>query len=181
MDEGRPRRRAVVLDTSAFVAGLDPFSVDGDVFTVPGVKAEVSRASLSYLRLRTAEESGKLEVRAPGQEAMEEARAISIFMGDAISLSDVDVELIALAIELVREGRETIVITDDYAIQNVARRLGIPFSPVATLGIREELRWVVYCPACHKRFSPDIEPKVCPICGTPLRRKPLRRRKDEAC
>ena len=175
MDEGR-KKKAVVLDTSAFVAGLDPFSIEGDVFTVPGVVNEVIKGSLSYLRLRTAEESGKLNIRAPGREALEEARAISAFMGDAISLSEVDVELIALAIELAREGREVILITDDYSIQNVAKKLGIAFSPVATFGIREELRWIIYCPACRRRFPSDIGSRVCPVCGTPLKRKPMRRR-----
>jgi len=172
---GEERRRAVVLDTSAFLAGLDPFSIDGLVFTVPGVKNEVSRSSLIYLRLKTAEESGRLDVRAPGREALEEARATSAFMGDALSLSDVDLELIALAIELSREGYDVILITDDYSIQNVAKRLGIAFSPVATFGIKEELRWIIYCPACRRRFPPDIGSRVCPVCGTPLRRKPMRR------
>jgi len=170
-------KKAVVLDTSAFVAGLDPFSIDGDVFTVPGVENEVIRSSLSYLRLKMAKESGKLGIRAPSQEALEEARAVSAFLGDAISLSDVDIELIALAIELAREGRDVILVTDDYSIQNVAKRLGISFSPVATFGIKEELRWVVYCPACRRRFPPDIESRLCPICGTLLKRRPLRRRR----
>ena len=173
-DEGS--KRAFVLDSSAFIAGLDPFSVDGDVFTVPGVKHEVSRSSMGWLRLRMAEESGRLIVRAPSEGALEKARAISAFMGDAISLSDVDVELIALAIELAEEGRETTIVTDDYAIQNVARKAGIKFASVATLGIKEELRWMVYCPACYRRFPPDIEVRECPVCGTPLKRKPLGRR-----
>jgi len=176
MDDVERGRKAVVLDASAFLAGLDPFSIEGDVFTVPGVKNEVSRSSLIYLRLRTAEESGKLKIKEPGQEALGEAKAIAAFMGDAISLSDVDVELIALAIELVKEGREVVLITDDYSIQNVVKKLGIPFSPVATFGIKEELRWVVYCPACHRRFSSDIGSRTCPVCGTPLKRRPLKRR-----
>jgi len=170
-----PKKKAIVLDASAFIAGLDPFSLEGHAFTVPGVRSEVSPSSMGSLRLRLAEESGKLTVKEPSSEALEEARKASALLGDAIKLSDVDVELLALAIELKGEGYETLIITDDYAIQNVAKRLGIAFSPVATFGIKEELTWVVYCPACFARFPGDLAVKECPICGTPLKRKPLRK------
>ena len=169
------RKKALVLDASAFIAGLDPFSLDGDVFTVPGVRREVSPSSMGSLRLRLAEESGRLVVRAPGPRALEEARRASALIGDAIRLSDVDVELLALAVELREEGYETTIITDDYAIQNVAKRMGISFAPLATYGIREELEWVVYCPACYRRFPPDPSLRVCPVCGAPLKRKPVRK------
>jgi len=171
----RARRKALVLDASAFIAGLDPFALEGELFTVPGVRREVSPSSMGSLRLKLAEESGKLVVRSPGKEALEEALRASAYMGDAIRLSDVDVELIALAIELRGEGYETTIITDDYAIQNVARRMGISFAPLATHGIREELRWVVYCPACYRHFPPETGLRECPVCGTPLKRKPARK------
>ena len=170
------RRRAFILDSSAFIAGLDPFSLEGEVYTVPGVRSELSPSSMGFLRFKMAEESGRLRVRSPGPRALEEARRASAYMGDAIRLSEVDVEVIALAVELREEGAEVIVVTDDYAIQNVAGRLGVKFSPLATFGIRKELRWVIYCPACHRRFPADQGLRECPICGTPLRRKPERKR-----
>ena len=176
----RVKKKALVLDASAFIAGLDPFALEGDVFTVPGVKKEVSPSSMGSLRLRLAEESGKLVVRSPGREALEEALRASAYMGDAIRLSDVDVELIALAIELKDEGYETTIITDDYAIQNVAKKMGISFASLATYGIKEELRWVVYCPACYRYFPSEAGLKECPICGTPLKRKPARKGHDRA-
>ncbi len=175
-DGGKAKGRAVVLDASAFIAGLDPFSLEGEVFTVPGVKAEVGPSAMGSLRLRMAEESGKLVVRAPSREALEKAREASAYMGDVIKLSEVDLELIALAIELREEGYEPVLATDDYAIQNVAERVGIAYTPLATFGIRERLRWEVYCPACYRRYPPDVDFRECPVCGTPLKRKPVRKR-----
>jgi len=169
-------RKAVVLDASAFIAGLDPLSLDCSAFTVPGVKSELSPGSMSALRLKMAEESGKLIVRQPGEEALRKAREASALMGDAIALSEIDLELIALAIELKEEGYEPVIATDDYAIQNVATEVGVGFAPLGTFGIREELRWIVYCPACFKRYPADVKERKCPICGTPLRRKPIKKR-----
>ena len=174
-EEGR--KKAVVLDASAFIAGLDPFTVDGQAFTVPGVRSEIVPGSMCFLRFRVAEESGKLVVRRPGEEAMRKAREASAYMGDAIKLSEVDLELIALAIELKEESYDVIVATDDYAIQNVAERVGVSFTPLATFGIKEQMRWEVYCPACHARFPPDVGSRECPICGTPLKRRPAGKRR----
>jgi len=168
-------KKAIVLDASAFIAGLDPLSLDCDAFTVPGVRFELSPSSMGALRLRMAEESGRLVVRQPGEEALEKARRASALMGDAIALSEIDIELIALAIELKEEGYEPVIATDDYAIQNVAAEVGIDFTPLSTLGIREELKWVVYCPACFRRYPADIKERECPICGTPLKRKPIKK------
>ena len=174
--EGR-MRKAIVLDASAFIAGLDPLSIEGQAFTVPGVRAEVGPGGLCSLRLRVAEESGKLVVRSPGEGALRKAREASALMGDAMRLSEVDLELLALAVELKEEGYEPVLATDDYAIQNVAERMGIAFTPLATFGIREQLRWEVYCPACHARFPPDVEERACPICGTLLKRRPAGKRR----
>ena len=169
-------RKVVVLDASAFIAGLDPFSLDCDAFTVPGVRFELSPGSMGALRFRMAEESGRLVVRQPGEEALRKAREASACMGDTIALSEIDLELLALAIELREEGYEPVIATDDYAIQNVARKVGIGFTPLATFGIKEELKWIVYCPACYKRYPPDIKERECPVCGTPLKRKPVRKK-----
>ncbi|RLI09421.1 hypothetical protein DRO33_06680 [Candidatus Bathyarchaeota archaeon] len=169
------KKKALVLDASAFIAGLDPFYLEGEAFTVPGVRAEVSPSHMGSLRLKLAEESGKLTVVRPGPGALEEAKKASERLGDVIKLSEVDIELLALAVELKGRGYETMIITDDYAIQNVARELGIAFSPVATSGIKKGLTWVIYCPACRRRYHPELGLRECPVCGTPLKRKPLKK------
>ena len=61
-------RRVIVLDTSAFVAGFDPFSLGVEQVTVPKVEEEIRRNSMVKMRLEMAIESGKLKVKAPTQE-----------------------------------------------------------------------------------------------------------------
>jgi UPF0271 protein len=75
--------------------------------------------------------------------------------------------------KLKEDGFEPLIVTDDYSIQNVAEKMGLNFSPLATFGIRFYLKWLLYCPACHMKYPPDYSFKQCEICGTTLKRKPL--------
>ena len=55
------------------------------------------------------------------------------------------------------------VLTDDYSIQNVASRLGIPYEVILERGIREVVRWRYRCTGCGKFFEKPT--KECPVCG----------------
>jgi UPF0271 protein len=123
------------------------------------------------IRFDEAVSGGILKLRVPKEGYVEKAREAAMKVGDYKFLSDVDIQLLALASELKSEGYDPAILTDDYSIQNVAREMGVKFSPLATAGIRSEVRWVVYCPACFRRYPPDYRYDVCEICGTELRRK----------
>jgi endoribonuclease Nob1 len=175
--QGPSRRRVVVLDTSAFVAGFDPFSLDVEQVTAPKVEEEIRRNSMVKMRLEMAIESGKLKVKAPTREAQIKAQASANKVGDTFKLSDTDKQLLALALELKDSGYNPQIVTDDYSIQNVAAKMGIDFLSLATFGIKRLLEWIRYCPACHKEYSADCKFKECQICGTELKRKPKRQTK----
>jgi hypothetical protein len=68
-------KRVIVLDTSAFVAGFDPFALGVEQVTVPKVEEEIRRNSMVKMRLEVAIESGKLKVKAPTQEFSGKAEA----------------------------------------------------------------------------------------------------------
>jgi len=54
-------KRVMVLDTSAFLAGFDPFSISEEQYTIPMVKDEIMGGSMPWVRFKTAVESGKLK------------------------------------------------------------------------------------------------------------------------
>lgn len=170
------RRRVLVLDTSAFIAGFDLFSIEDEQFTVPLARDEVSSGSMPSLRLRAAVESGKLKVKAPDERFVQHVRNASKSLGDACCLSDTDLQVLALAFQLKEAGFQSILVSDDYAVQNVANRLGMQFAPLITFGIKYELQWLVYCPACHRKYPHDYLHKTCRVCGTRLKRKPAARK-----
>ncbi len=167
-------KRIVVLDTSAFVAGFDPFSQSNEQVTVPKVEEEIRRNSMVKMRLETAIESGKVKVQAPTQESCAKLEASATKAGDIYKLSAADKQLLALAIELKTQGYTPQIITDDYSIQNVATQVSIEFRSLATFGIKRLLEWIRYCPACHKQYPANCKFKECQICGTELKRKPKR-------
>jgi len=165
------------LDTCAFIAGFDPFSVNEEQYSVPTVKDELFPNSLAWMRFNTAVESKKLKVKMPSATFLAKVKEASKTVGDVLFLSDVDIQVLALAIELKNTSHDPLIVTDDYSIQNVANQIGLKFAPLMTFGIRFRLHWILYCPACHRKYPSDYKLKVCEVCGTQLKRKSLRKSK----
>ena len=164
----------MVLDTSAFVAGFDPFTIREEQVAPPKVEEEVKRNSMTLLRFSMALESGRLKIFTASEEFMEKAKACATSMGDSFFLSETDLQVLALALEVKTRGDCPIIVTDDYSIQNVASKLGLQFVSLATFGIQRVLNWIRYCPACHRKYPANFKSTSCTICGTALKRKPLR-------
>lgn len=175
MKKLKSEKQVVVLDTSAFIAGFDPLSIMHDVYSVKAVEMELAAGSLPFVRFKTAVDNGKLRLKAPRAEFLRRVKESSHDVGDVFFLSDVDSQVLALALELKDSGNEPLIVTDDYSIQNVANQLGLEFAPLMTFGIRFRLHWVRYCPACRRKYPPDYKFKKCEVCGTELKRKPLRK------
>lgn len=163
------------MDTSAFIVGFDPFSISEDQYSVPLVKEEIRTSSMAWVRFKTAVESGKLKVRAPKKIFMDKVKASATLVGDTFFLSEADLQVLALALELKTPGYSPSIATDDYSMQNVADQMGIEFASLATFGIRFRLQWIRYCPACHKRYPADYKSRKCEVCDTKLKRKPSRK------
>ena len=170
----KPCKRVIVLDTSAFLAGFDPFSLNEEQVTVPKVEEEIRKNSIILVRFKTALENGKLKVKAPSEKFLNKVKASASKVGDSFLLSETDIQLLALALELKAIGYTPQIVTDDYSIQNVATQLGIEFLALATFGIKRLLEWIRYCPACHREYPANCSSKECLVCGTELKRKPRR-------
>lgn len=166
--------KVLVLDTSALIMGLDPLGLEFETYSVPEVIEELrDQAALSY-RLAISTSSGKLKIQSPTSQCLKQVLDEAKVLGDRVVLSKADASVLALALDLLREGRDPIVVSDDYAVQNVAEGIDIAYQSLATLGIRQKFEWTYYCPACFRRYS-GVELEVCQVCGTKLKRKPLRK------
>jgi UPF0271 protein len=168
----------MVLDTSAFLAGFDPFSVSEDQVTVPKVEEEIRGNSMTMVRFKTAVENGKVKVKTPSENFWNKIKASANKVGDSFFLSETDLQILAVALELKTEGYTPQIVTDDYSIQNVATQIGIEFVSLATFGIRRLLEWIRYCPACHREYPANYNSTTCPVCGTALKRKPRKATKS---
>ncbi len=164
-------QKIIVLDTSAFIAGFIPFAAEYCAYSVPDVEHEL-KDGLTVARFQAAVETGKIKILTPITHFVEWVREASKETGDRVYLSEADLNVLALAAQLKKEGYSSTVVTDDYAMQNVATKLGINFTSLATLGIKYHLTWLIYCPACRRKYPSDYKHKNCEVCGTRLKRKP---------
>jgi UPF0271 protein len=154
-----------VLDASAFYAGI-PFRSQIESYTTPKVYDEIKHIKKDHDALGILLETKRLIIIEPEKEYTDVVIKMSKTTGDFNQLSKEDISSISLSLQLNCE-----LITDDFAVSNVARNLGLKVSPIMTSGIKDVGNWVYYCPGCHKNFSKSTE---CPICGNQLRKKLLK-------
>ena len=166
--------KVLVLDTSALIMGLDPLGLQVDTYSVPEVAEELRDQTGPSYRLAMSSSSGKMKIQAPTEDSLNEVVNHAKLLGDRLVLSEADSSVLALAVDLKKSGKLPIIVSDDYAVQNVAEGMGIEYQSLSSLGIRQKYEWIYYCPACFKRsLTGDLQ--VCSVCGTKLKRKPLRK------
>lgn len=168
-------KKTIVLDTSAFIAGFDPMTISEKQYTVSEVLDELNSGSMPWMRLKAASEKGKIEILKPKETFLQKIIAASKKVGDINNLSIVDMKVLALALELKNKGLIPLIITDDYSIQNVANKIDVEFTSLNTFGIKFRFNWIMYCPACFRKYPPEHNSHVCNTCGTELKRKPKKR------
>ena len=169
------KEKAIVLDTSAFIAGFDPLTVPEKQYTDQEVKNELNAGSIPWVRLNAAIENGKVTIMTPKDTVFQEVLEASKKVGDMRYLSEADLQVLALAMELKEGGLNPVIVTDDYSIQNVANKIKVEFTSLMTFGIKHRFKWILYCPACYHKYPPDYKSNICEICGTELKRKPKKK------
>jgi UPF0271 protein len=147
-----------VLDSSAFIT---EYHTNDQTASIPLVREELEDEA--FYRFDAMEGAG-MHIHIPADGTVEKVRRAASETGDREVLSDTDVRLLAAAFEL-----DATLVTDDYAMQNVADRLGVDVSVIAQDGIDERRDWQFQCQGCGREFDENRD--RCPICGSPLSRK----------
>jgi len=155
-----------VLDATAFYAGI-PFSSNDSFMTTSIVYQEIQHIKAKQGALDMLQQTNRLQVRDPAEKTINIVNDASEKTGDKQTISKQDVSIIALALENNIE-----LITDDFAVTNVAKQLGIKTSSLMTQGINTVGKWISYCSMCGKEFSKG---KECPICGSKLNRRLIKK------
>lgn len=158
---------AYVLDSTAFYAGI-PYQGSGRYFTTYMVLEEVKHHNVGSSLIHT-----RVQVTEPSQESTNQVKATASKTGDVSALSQTDVSLLALALDLSKGGGGVHLVSDDFAVRNVAEILAIPLSETSMKGGEwKNITWKLFCKGCGKQYT---NPKLteCPVCGTRLVRKPI--------
>jgi len=155
-----------VLDATAFYAGI-PFSSNDSFMTTSLVYEEIRHIKAKQGVLDMLQQTNRLQIRDPEEKAVNTVNDIAGKTGDNQTISEQDVSVIALSLE-----NDIELITDDFAVTNVAKQLGVKTSSLMTQGIKVVGKWISYCSVCGKEFSKQ---KECPICGNKLNRKLIKK------
>lgn len=147
-----------VLDATVMRSGM---TIDGsnEWFTTPSVKGELEKGKVA--RDMDVLENIHLKVMAPKTEFIDKVKVGAEKTGDIARLSDTDIDVLALALEL-----GATIISDDYSIQNVAECLGIKYRRGVQPGIKKIFGWTFRCTGCGRYY--DKKSDCCDICGSAL-------------
>ncbi|QQG48374.1 MAG: NOB1 family endonuclease [archaeon] len=156
---------AYVLDSTAFYAGI-PYQGNGRYFTTYLVLEEVRHHNVGSSLIHS-----RVQVTEPSPESLARVKSTAAKTGDIGALSQTDVSLLALALDMVHADGGASLVTDDFAVRNVAEVLSIPLAQTSLKGGEwKNITWKIYCRGCGREYT---NPKltVCPVCGTQLARK----------
>ena len=160
-----------ILDASAFYAGI-PFAYSEKSFTTPDVYEEIKHIKKDHKAVEVLLETKRLEIMTPNAEHVKKVLVESKHTGDFQNLSTGDISVIALGLQL---GAE--LITDDFAVSNLAKHLNLKVVPIMTEGITQMVDWIYFCSGCEKTFSSISK---CPLCGNRLSRKLSKRKSSNS-
>jgi UPF0271 protein len=151
------------LDSSAFYAGLPFRSLDKFVTTFE-VFDEIRHIKKDHNALDVLFETNRLKIMQAENDTTKQVILKSKETGDYQQLSKQDISVLALCVE--NNGE---LVTDDFAVSNVAKNMGIDVVPLMTNGITDVGKWIHYCAGCGKNYEDGIS--ECPICGNHLKKK----------
>lgn len=163
---------AIVIDSSAIIAHDLLLSLT-EAITTPQVLNELKDCT-SKLKAEVAVSMKKLKVMEPSPQYLSRVEKLASQEGDLNKLSITDISILALALQLREQGRKVTILTDDYAMMNVAQKLNLSYKPIKTIGIKAVLRWIKYCPNCGTVYRGKLN--ECPVCGTTLKLKGIKRK-----
>ncbi len=167
--------RVYVLDTGALLSTWTWKNPDSDFVTVPAVLSELHNRP-SQRRAETLISAGRLREEVPESLHVAKVKETAHSTGDLHSLSDNDIQLLALALSKKESGFTVVIVSSDMSLLNTASFMGLT---VVDLGSRmsHQVTWGLRCPACghaENRAGDELE---CPVCGTAMRRWAVKERR----
>jgi UPF0271 protein len=148
------------LDATAFYQGFHLHS-NNTCITTGLVFEEISHIQEKFSVLESLISNKRIVILEPNEKTIKMIKSIITKIGET-RLSKADISIIALA----KESNATLV-TDDFAICNLAKTLAIELLNLGTKGIKDTRKWIKFCKSCGKGYPPSQ--KVCSLCGNKLR------------
>lgn len=148
------------LDATAFYQG---FHLRSNItcITTGFVFAEISHIQSNLSILDSLISNRRIMIFQPSDNTLRTVRLVVKQIGET-RLSDADISIVALAKEF-----NVPLVTDDFAVCNLAKTLSIDLLNLGTKGIRDRRKWVKFCKSCGRGYPPTQT--ICSLCGNKLR------------
>ncbi|MFW9788501.1 MAG: hypothetical protein ACFFE2_07980 [Candidatus Thorarchaeota archaeon] len=148
---------------------------DATIVTTSSIMVEI-RNRRSKLRAEIMLLLDRMRVVNPEDTYVEQTNQTATRSGDSNTLSTADTELVALALMLQNVGENVELVSTDFAVLNIASHLSIPFIDPSGK-FKQMITWGMKCPACQYKSDGPSRDNECPVCGTSMKKVPLKRQK----
>ena len=166
-------KKIFVLDSSVFLDGFNPTNLEEITFIIPKAVLDEIKDLKSKTRLDNYLAAKKIIVEWPEKETRKRVKEIATKLGDLAFLSEADIDVISVALSHKLKNINVVILSNDYTIANVSKKLGIKVETYTKQGIKKIKKSVLYCTSCRRSFytSRFTEIKICPVCGGHLIRR----------
>ncbi len=166
MTQTTKKNQVLLVDTSAILSGKQFNTYDATVITSALTADELHTGGRDYRFFEYLLAKG-LEIHSPSKNSCTLIEKIAKEHGEDTRLSKADIELLALAVDVVKVTKKSgVILTDDYSIQNIATILNIPFEAISQKGITKKFKWVRCCQGCRRIINQSVD--ACPFCGSSI-------------
>ncbi|MEE9410643.1 MAG: hypothetical protein V3V41_06920 [Candidatus Heimdallarchaeota archaeon] len=158
-----------ILDSTTiihYIPNEEPISKNSIILLPEGLKQEI-KSPQSRAALELIEADNQVVYTHASQESLKKIKLLARNSGDSSTLSNVDIHVLALSLDY----PDSVLISDDYAIQNICSLANIEFKPLF-FKIKSVRKYFWKCKGCGEKYSEEIA--VCPECGNVVKRYYMR-------
>lgn len=106
--------------------------------------------------------NSQISVQDPKSKSITKIQSLAKTVGQK-GLSKQDIAILALAYEILQEGEEVCLISDDFAVKNVANFAKIPVKGYLLKRGEESRKYFYVCNACQEVYNMVVD--ECDVCG----------------
>lgn len=160
-----------ILDSTAIIhfTLIEELQLENNQILLPSDIKNELKSTRSRTALELIESEERVVYTHPTKESIDKIIAIAKESGDFFSLSEIDIQVLALSLDY----PNSILISDDNAIQNVCSFSDISFKPT-NFEIKTTREYFWKCIGCGEKYS--TKTSVCPECGNIVKRYFIKKR-----
>lgn len=167
-------KQVYVLDASAIYNGVLGQNIVGFKYIPECVLSEIRGMLRGEAIIEEALLYEDLKIISPNKSSLLKIKKHAEETGDIQELSQCDLSVIALAMDLTLQKNITVILSDDYDIQNLASHIGLLFKGIHWKGITTIHKYQWICPACGANSKQKRT--HCLECGTEMVRKTIKKK-----